>query len=222
MLLYHGTSATVARKAVTEGLKPRGKRKSNWEVASRNDLVYLTTAYAGYFAAAASNKDLWGIVEVDSAKLDDARFLPDEDFLEQATRTAEPDLPARSMKIRTKFYRTVLETYQKHWTMSLEHLGNCSYKGTIPPDAVTRVVLFDAEKSPEIASVFVDPCISILNYRFCGEKYRAMMGWLMGKDFDVRQLVFGAEDPFLQTYLQEIAKVYADRSSVTEVFSVGP
>ncbi|MGW8177299.1 MAG: hypothetical protein ACWGQW_00660, partial [bacterium] len=63
MKLYHGTSARVARKAGQQGLKPRGKRKSNWDVPSRSDLVYLTLAYAAYFAAVASKpKEKWGIV----------------------------------------------------------------------------------------------------------------------------------------------------------------
>src|SRR6266568_7623655 len=94
MLLYHGTIADVARKALKEGLKPRKHHgKSNWEHTSESqpDCVYLTTCYAGYYAACASKGKLWGFIEVDTDLLDAKRFLPDEDFIEAAIRKSKND-----------------------------------------------------------------------------------------------------------------------------------
>ena len=49
MKLYHGTTEWVALKAITEGLKPRGERRSVWKDApSRPDAVYLTESPDGY------------------------------------------------------------------------------------------------------------------------------------------------------------------------------
>ena len=69
MLLYHGTSERVARKALTEGLWPRAlsRAPSLWErtVPSNSQLVYLTASYPGYFAAnAAEEGEKWAIIEV--------------------------------------------------------------------------------------------------------------------------------------------------------------
>lgn len=89
MKLYHGTTEAVARKALTEGLVPRGALgiESTWDVESHPECIYLTNAYAGYFAANATELgDRWGIVEIDSEALCERYLLPDEDFLEQATR----------------------------------------------------------------------------------------------------------------------------------------
>jgi hypothetical protein len=83
--LYHGTSADIAERAKTEGLLPRLDGKGNWpDKLSRTECVYLTSAFAGIYAPSAQPRtgDL-AIVEVDLARLDPSRLLPDEDFLGQ-------------------------------------------------------------------------------------------------------------------------------------------
>lgn len=185
MKLYHGTSARVARKAGQQGLKPRGKRKSNWDVPSRSDLVYLTLAYAAYFAAAASkSKERWGIVEVD---VEPINLLPDEDFLEQATRDRSL-CPLTDMNERTAWFRERLEGFWHHAEDSLDALGNAAHPGKIPPSAITRVVLFDASKAPFLATMALDPSISILNYRFMSGKYVALTRALMGYNVEASEL----------------------------------
>ena len=72
MKLYHGTTEAVARKALREGLRTRSETGStgNWQhtVSSPTDRVYLTEAYAPYFAHAAQPDDVplpeqrWAII----------------------------------------------------------------------------------------------------------------------------------------------------------------
>ena len=191
MKLYHGTSGRVARRALTEGLLPRSKTGSegNWEHScpSNPDLVYLTSAYAPYFAMTASEPgELWGIVEVDTDLLADYDMLPDEDFLEQASRQQElPEewgLNDSSMEDRTRWFREHLCQFQHLWEQSIEHLGNCAHEGGISPKAITRIALYDSKTNPSLSMMAMDPAICLMNYRFCGDKYRALCRWMMGED----------------------------------------
>jgi hypothetical protein len=195
MKLYHGTSASIARQALVEGLLPRSESgaEGHWEDCPSNpDLVYLTAAYAPYFAMTATEGDeLWGIVEVDTDLLDEYDLLPDEDYLEQASRGQ--DLAAvfgdgfpegNYMTERTEWFRERLHLFAHLWRKSIEGLGNCAHDGAIPPEAITRVAVFDPQTNRSIAMMASDPMIAILNYQFCGDKYRALCAWMMGEDVD--------------------------------------
>jgi hypothetical protein len=61
MKLYHGTSLRHLKSISDKGLVPRGARPSNWKAASHDGSVYLSNAYALYFA--------------DQAQLDDEGLL---------------------------------------------------------------------------------------------------------------------------------------------------
>jgi len=162
MLLYNGTNEATARKSLTGGLLPRlfTNRKSNWSrCPSRKDAVYLTAAYAAYFAASSSNSGKWGIVEIDTNKLEQFRFLPDEDFLEQVTRNQNGPWPKTDMVKRTRWFRKNLEKYSHHWTDSINGIGNCAYLGTIPSIAITRVAIFDPKNALRL-------CWHVLTRRF--------------------------------------------------------
>src|SRR5436305_754281 len=77
MKLYHGTTGTLAKKALKQGIKPRSETgRNNWErAASHPKCVYLTTCYAGYFAAMAKQRGrMVGILEVDADLLDEYLF----------------------------------------------------------------------------------------------------------------------------------------------------
>lgn len=99
MKLYHGTTGTIARKALEDGVQPRrvSKHSGNWEhtVSSNEEIVYLTRSYAPYFAGAASEGPLaeqrWAILEVDVDTLEPLDLYPDEDFLEQVSRVHMPE-----------------------------------------------------------------------------------------------------------------------------------
>lgn len=226
MKLYHGTSEEVARNAITEGLMPRNRTgvESHWsECPSRDDLVYLTTAYAGYFAVQATKElDPWGIVEVETDLLPEfAEYLvPDEDWLEQGCR-GDPNLPddyrALDMAERTAYWRERLDRLSHLWKDSIDGLGNCAHIGPIPSSAVTRVSIFDPKSNLNIAFLALDPTISILNYQIVGGKYRALLRWLMGETITANDL-WGMEgfppNPGLLQHLDKINAALAKRDGL--------
>lgn len=186
MRLYHGTSEADAKAIIRSGLRPRADRPSHWSVESRADLVYLTNAYAPYFACNASGEDeRWAVVEVE---VDEADLLPDEDWLEQATRGRSAPCRLRKMEARTAWYRKRLEGFRHHALDSLEGLGNAAHPG-VPPEGVTRVVLFDPKLNRMFAWMALDPSISILNYRFMGDKYRGLTRAFAGYSVTVDEVL---------------------------------
>jgi len=220
MKLYHGTTESVARAALEDGLSPRDDTgvPSVWkDHPTRGDMVYLTDAYGLYFALCAlKDGEKAGIVEVDTDLMEADLFYPDEDFLEQAARSRKDLCPLSDMGSRTKWYRDNLESFQSNWDLSLKSLGTCAYFGQIVPAEVSRVAIFDLHKSPTITAMALDPVISVMNYKFMGAKYRALMGWIFG---DMVRL--GDFDPFFGTLqfpagAEEIAQGIKEREKQLE------
>jgi len=200
MKLYHGTTAEIAKLAVEEGLIPRDDlgKDSNWdECPSRGDMVYLTRAYAPYFAMCATSEEdtdkRWGLVEIDTDLLTEGLtdggledyLYPDEDFLEQVTRGHGPCPEGLDMAERTAWFRENLLGFQHVWKDSVEGLGNCACLGDVPADCVTKVVLFEPESNLSMAMMSSDPMITLMNYQLLGgSKYRALTDWFFGYDVD--------------------------------------
>ncbi len=180
MKLYHGTAARHLPDILANGLKPRGKGTGNWRhsVESCPDAVYLTNSYALHYAYSATKPgEPMVVLEVDTSKLNMWAFAPDEDWLEQVTRKDAALAPIdKPMKYRTRWYRRRLPQFAQFWRESLEGLGNCTYHGTIPPSAITRVATVDMQTYADLVWVAgMDPTVSTLNYRICGPKYRNSM-----------------------------------------------
>lgn len=197
-ILYHGTSEETARKALTEGLKPRRLTgTSNWRLKSQLDAVYLTNAYAPYYACSAIKRkgQKLGIVGVDIDRLSETLLRPDEDVVEQTTRSlTSADIPesadseiqktfaglvavGKDMGARTRYIRRHLSRLSGLWDFSLARMGTCSYQGTIPPDAITRISIYDTRSNPRMSIAIIDPSISVLNYQFMGDHYRLLTQW---------------------------------------------
>jgi hypothetical protein len=177
--LYHGTTERLVPEILKSGIKPRGKSSGNWthSVESNPDAVYLTNAYALYFAGnAAKEKERLAVVEIDSTKLNLFLLSPDEDFLEQASRKQnEPGLAPtnKSMKYRTRWYRRRLADFWTMWMSSLENLGTCTYRGIIPAAAITRIAYIDHETYMQLIMYGgIDPMINLMNYKLMGTRYR--------------------------------------------------
>lgn len=215
MKLYHGTSESRARKIMVEGLKPRGKSgKTNWKhsIESNPKAVYLTDAYPLYFAVQASNKgERWAVIEVETDLLDESRLHPDEDVLEQAGRNYDELPKSWNMIKRTRWYR--MRAWENpNWEKSLKFMGTCGYDGTIPPEAITRVVFVDPEKLDGGFSLsLIDCSISLMNYKFCGEKYRNVTQWVMGEKKTPEELGY-----WLQEQIEAVAECMANRSAFEE------
>jgi hypothetical protein len=189
MKLYHGTSARIGRLALEQGLRSRKatKTKGNWEHSSlsRIDAIYLSVAYAPYFAMMTEHENKIAIIEVESDRLAQKLLVPDEDAIEQASRMAKTDDDGCSleweMKQRTAYYRKNLHRYDDgQWEDSVKLLGNCAYLSSVPAHKITRVAFLDVRDHKAWAGQCLDPTITVLNYRFVGEKYRLLTSAVFG------------------------------------------
>lgn len=225
--LFHGTNAKFLPSILAEGLKPRREKDGNWdEYESRPDLVYLTTAYAAYFAMNCTDpaEERVAIIEVDAAMLDADSLLPDEDFVSQVLHAQRhPIQPELSLADLHWMVREALEEYQHHALDSLRALGNVAYQGTVPAAAITRYCVFDPKEQAALAWAACDPMITPMNYRFCGEKYRQMIAWLFGDrhDWQVGHMdneeFFRVMDEMQAGYSQYHREQFANRKSITVV-----
>ena len=206
MKLYHGTTARYLKTILTQGLTPRDEGEGNWEeYPSRDDLVYLTTAYPFYFGFTPTEEgeDIL-VVETDTEYLFDEKMLPDEDFIAQiVSRQLEVSLDSVHDDVRRQ-----LEVYREHTEDSLTGLGNCAYKGVIAPDQITRYCIFNPRVRPQIAMDLLSPSISLLNYQILGESYRAKVAWMFGdrEDYPVFDTMFAPDDADA-----EMTKFFNDR-----------
>jgi hypothetical protein len=129
MLLYHGTRLENVPSILSQGLLPRYTKKSNWSIIesnyyeSRNDAVYLSDAYALWYANTSSNGAL---IEVDIDCLEKNKFYPDEDFLAHSSNLLCEI--GETVEERTKYFRENLESYQDYLKDSLQEIGNCLYR----------------------------------------------------------------------------------------------
>lgn len=183
MKLYHGTGIRNLDSILNKGLQPRNRKKGNWkEFPSRKDMVYLSTAYAPFFAL--NSQDSEGVIlEVNLDDLDASKLFPDEDGIAQAISQQEK----RPLNIVHQEVKNNLEAYQHYAMQSIDLIGNICYQGTIEPSKIKRLTTIEFKKRPDLAMICCDPSISVMNYRLIGNKYRTFTEWLMSyrPDFDV-------------------------------------
>ena len=165
-ILYHGTSTKYLDKILKKGLTPRKSLgvKSNWDAESRDDMIYLTSAYAPYFAQACVGSN-GGDPLVLEVEVESNNLYPDEDFLEQYLRNK--NITKGDIHERTKFYKDNLEVFKHYTKKSLNGLGNACHKGIIYPKRIRRYVVLDARK----IIMYSDPTITRANYTILGHHY---------------------------------------------------
>jgi hypothetical protein len=219
--LYHGTSERHLDSILREGIKPRGRKRGNWKsYPSIAGHVYLTSAYAGYFATVAAKKGERALI-VEVCLEDDSRLYPDEDFIAQA-------LAAGNNRPIDDYHGEVSKTiayYRDHVQASLDGLGNVSHGGVVPPSAISRYVLVDTKKQLDVIVLALDPTISLLNYKFCGERYRSINSWLFGDRSDFPLGFAGQDnDSYIsllersqEGYRDHVAKMFANREGIEVV-----
>lgn len=197
MKLYHGTSERLAADAMAHGLHPRrkSKRKSNWKMTSARNAVYLTNAYALYYAlnAVKDSNDRPAILEIDISSLDPELFAPDEDTLEQQGRGRDHLPSGWTMQQRTRWYRDHLTDFTgaDQWKASLRLMGNCTYLSDIPVHAIKRAAYICPERACQTCIVAMGANITLPNYRFCGPKYRAVTQWIFNDEPDDKPVFYG-------------------------------
>ena len=182
MKLYHGTSQKALDTILRRGIEPRRRRVGNFAhtVSSCPAAVYLTDAYPVYFAAVAAERTgLGAVLEIDTDLLDTSFLNADEDVLEQVGRRKD-NLPADwDMKRRVKHYRDLLPKRWWSWQDSLKAMGTCSYIGTIPVRAITKIARIDFTKQKYLRHAALDASITCMNYRFCAHEYKEMTKWVL-------------------------------------------
>lgn len=132
MHLYHGTSTEHLDRILAEGIQPRAKtgRASNWEsdVPTRIDFVWLTAAFAVYYAVEAAGEDHDAVLlKIDWEQLD---LYPDEDFIANH-RMKEQTNEAWNAE------RAVIDPkdYKPLWRLSLDRSGNVAAR-SVPLEAI--------------------------------------------------------------------------------------
>ena len=96
------------------------------------------------------------------------------------------------MKERTEWFRANLWRFGHVWEKSIKGLGNCAHGGVIPPEAITRVSFVDPKGIGAMRHMAADPMISLMNYAFCQNKYKALTRWFMGDTVDPADFGYGS------------------------------
>lgn len=180
-------------------------------------MVYLSLAYAPYYAAnATTHTDRMAIIEVDTSKLDHGKLFPDEDYIEQCLRVAPKALKEfrmenATLKKRAVFVRRNMHKWRELWQGSLEHFGNLCHKGSIPTDAITRIVAYKYQDNPAAAFMTTEPTITIQNYQFCGKQYRALTKFFIGDEVLPEMFLMPMPDQMKQEpqYLESLERMKA-------------
>jgi hypothetical protein len=175
--------------------------------------VYLTDAYALYFAIQPleSIRTEEGVVlEVDTELLDQDLLRPDEDYVAQVLRQHNTDMTLQDVQLYAQAY---LDDFAELWADSIERLGTMAYKGAVPLSAITRVARIDFSRLPHIASMALDPQISLINYALCGGKYRALTRWVFGEPMDTDE--FSGWQLFGEEIRDEIRATFESRIGIT-------
>ncbi len=180
--LSHGTSAAALVRIAEEGLKPRLGRagETNWELhPSHEGAVYLTSAYAMYYASCAMGDGLAAVLDIDAAALDPDHLVADEDSYALAKVQDYAMLEDMSLGDRVAFWRTNLEVTDA--SQSLHVLGNCAYLGAIPPAAIRAVRLLARKEVSTLTLGVSDPAINPANFKLLGGMNQRFCAWLLGR-----------------------------------------
>jgi uncharacterized protein len=181
MILYHGTSASNGRIIEREGIRPPAARSC---VGNFHDLedgtpprlrghagaVYLSHYWGPHYAFIAADLarpcDDYCLIEVETARLDCSRLVPDEEFLAMLFRQnliaqGQPEPPEYELH---RFCVEMLEKAQLLWIVSLQQWSACAYLDAVPREAITRIeyaTRAELEKSKQVALSHVLPWVEL-------------------------------------------------------------
>lgn len=177
--LYHGTRSSHLALIDKNGLVPRSlSGSSNWAhtVESREDAVYLTSAYALHYANACEAPGWPTLLEIDTEKLDPLLFASDEDGVAQLKQGRLQAGAGTSLSYATEYWRERIHTV--HPSTSLGSIGNCTYFGVIETSAISRVLVLTPHDAMRLTMQACDPVVSVANFRFLGPEYQEFMRWV--------------------------------------------
>lgn len=175
VILAHGTSASRLPSILRDGIRPRGQTPSLWDACPSHPYrVYLSDAYAFYFAhhAVDDADENAVIIEVEVPW---SSLWPDEDCLGQMTDGTQGwahDLRERTLQLLAETETWGAEQREHYARLSLQHIGNVSHQGTIPPSSIRRIAEVPRADIPRLVLNEFDPIISTINYRYLGATHR--------------------------------------------------
>lgn len=158
LILYHGTSEKNARKIMKEGFIP--DKSYNWDVKSKKGFVYLSSAYAPFYAMN-HDTDKLALIRV-SVSISDC--YPEDDFLMRVL--GKPVYTQEELnEVNFKMYKYLSKA-------SLKYMGNVSVK----PNKVKilGVRYFNGEN----LIMKCDPVISPENFAILGDYYNNLSHWI--------------------------------------------
>jgi hypothetical protein len=205
MKLYHGTNELAVRAVLEGGIQPRGSRAGTWHGSSLADRVYLTTAYAPYFALWACMapdfsmeklrrgerqlRERLVVLEIDLARLDRGLLGPDEHFISETINAQ-----------KTEWRRVYMRT---NWRESLAGLGTYAHFGVVPREAIARVAFFDYGSNPDILHLLPAE-VSLDDHAVNGRFYQNLTRWFFEDAVTVEDLTgsYQARDSRLRAILE--------------------
>ena len=160
LILYHGTTRAAAEKIEKDGFKP--DIKYNWNVKSKPGFVYLSEAYAPFYALAAKSESKYrALVKVE---VDTDNLYPEDDYLMRGL--------GHPVYTQKQLNKVNFEEYKHCWPDSLKYLGNAAVK---PNNAkVLGIKVFNAQK----LILVCDPVIVPMNFKIMGEYYKKLTEWI--------------------------------------------
>lgn len=158
--LYHGTNVESAKQIMKNGFIP--DKKYNWNVKSKKGFVYLSKAYAPFYAMnSKGNSRNRSIIQTCVPR---NKLYPEDDFIMYAL--GKPSYTQEELDAVN------LEDYKQFFRESLRYMGNASAK---PKDI--RVMGFrDFDATGLLMTC--DPVISPMNYKICGKYYEELTKWI--------------------------------------------
>jgi len=185
MILYHGTSLKNLKSIAKKGILPRGiKGKSNWETGigkSRYNLVYLTNCYACYYASMACNKkDDKPVVlklNIDEKKME---LYPDEEFLFRSSGLSKQPNAKKALKIYNNIDPIIANFFNTKTGKRVSWKDSLNYMGTVTARFIPKecIIGYAMAKRDIDFLLNCDPCVSPLNYKFCGDNYKVYLNSL--------------------------------------------
>lgn len=162
MIFFHGTTKQSAEQIMKHGFRPGVKH--NWNVHSKKGFVYLSTAYAPFYAMASEDNPEdteRALIKVDVFP---THLYPEDDFImfvlgKQFYTQAELDAVS-------------LEHHKRFWKESLKYMGNVS---VLPKHIkILGCRVFDAKNLVMVC----DPVISPTNFTIMGNYYKKLTEWI--------------------------------------------
>lgn len=156
MILYHGTTERAGLLIQKIGFKRNVRRR--WKIKSKEGFVYLSLAYAPFFAQVYNKGEYGALVR---CRVDEDKLYPDDDYVMDV-------IFKKPVYTQEDLDKVNLEDFKSCWKESLQYLGNVSAK--VEDVTIEGVRIFDIRKL-----LFVcDPTITRMNYKIMGSYYKKL------------------------------------------------